>query len=593
MTKIARQPRFMGKNAASLGSGLASVTTMNDPTLSLIRIAYDVAENHHFARMDEDEKLWNLTPFVLTKPGLSDVVDRVENVTMNDAQVFANRVLAVLNESENVIEVKGQRGGQRLTHDQAFTIESCIRDIEYAADEQLMDTDQGSIDAYGWEQITIRGRVGQRIMLHEIGGRFHADIQHFDMRNCVYEYDRLGLNWVAFARPISKSGALAEYGIALEGLVGVEWWYSDRFWIRVFLDNKLVWEEINPFGYPPVILQTAQAGTFLGTSERSLRMQGDSIFGANRDLYPHWNAINTIMQTMNYLTLNPPTIWATEDGEKLPEENPYGFGRQTGIKTDEKVYQIDLPDIQASNRNFQAIIGAAQQRGSLAYTDWGNLAFQLSNVALATLGEAAQQVYTPRLFTMARFRKRAAMMMIDQMKRFDLSANIGRSGEKNVYTAADLAGEYSVDYKYFTQIPEETAAAYGLAEMQRPWLAASTIREDTLHLDNPKLETDKWLAENASQVSTALALFVRAKALEDLGKKDQARLLLIEAGQILAAGLPQEIASITGTEGVEPSEPDPAMAAAAIPPSPTTATRSTRQVERPGVGEFEQEVPSV
>ena len=587
------------KTSAALGQLL----TTTDPTLGLIKLTYD-SQSPRFERMDEDEALLTGEPYVLREPTgpvlnadgthrLGKILEDVVNVTMNDARVFIDRALAVLNEAQAVIIVQGQRdNGKRLTDKQAATIENFILDAEFNADEALWDVMHPGIGPYGWEQIGVRGAIGRRYLMRQHGNHFRAEILPFDMRNCVYGVDRFGLNWVAFARVISQEESQLEYGTngKFDEPFGVEWDFWSRSVERTFVNNQLVGQQPNPLGYPPFVLDLVQAGTYLSTSWRAIRMNGDSLLGPNRDLYPHWNAINSIMQTMNYLTLSPPTIWKTKGGEKLPEKPPYRMGRQTGLDSegDEDVAQIDLPDIQASNRNFQAMLGGALQRGALAYTDWGNLQFQLSQVALATLGDAARQVYTPRLFTMARSRKKGAMMMIDQMKRFDLQANIGRVGEKRVYTAADLQGDFTVDYKYFTTIPEETAAAYGLAEMQRPWLAASTIREDTLHLGNPKHETDKWMAETAGQVSAAMGLFQRAQAMEDLGKPKEARLLLIDAGQVLAAGVPQEIARITGTEDVDV----PRAMGSPVTPGPTTQRRSTRRQEVPGQGEVEQEVPS-
>ncbi len=590
------------KVSASLGQHL----TTTDPTLGLIKLTYD-SQSPRFERMDEDEALLTMEPYVLREPsgpsygddgnrrGLGKILEDVVNVTMNDAKVFADRALAVLNEAKSVVVVKGQRNGRRLTDNQAATIENFIRDAEGSADEALWDVMHPGIDPFGWEQIGIRGAIGRRYLLRQHGDHFVADILPFDMRNCVYGVDRHGLNWVAFARIITKEESEMEYGLngKFEEPFGVEWDYWSRRLERTFVNNQLVAQQANTLGYPPFVIDLVQAGTFLGTSYRAIRMNGDSLFTANRELYRHWNAINSIMQTMNYLTLSPPTIWKTEDGEKLPDKPPYRVGRQTAMKVEEGVEQIDLPDIQSSNRFFQATLGGALQRGSLAYTDWGNLAFQLSNVALATLGEAARQVYTPRLFTMARSRKKGAMMMIDQMKRFDLRANIGRSGEKRVYTADDLAGDFSIDYKYFTKTTEETAAAYGLAEMQRPWLSASTIREDTLHLENPQLETNKWLAEQTAKISPAYGLLLHAQALAETNKEAEARLVLEDLAVLLAEGVSPEVIRLAGVGEVDIARPSPAAAAAGLPQGPTTRTRTTRQVERPGTGELEQEVPSV
>jgi hypothetical protein len=540
-----------------------------------------------FTRMDEDEKLWTGEPFKLTDPDGNDM-EAVEHVTLNDARVYGERVLAVLNESEEVIEINGQRNGKELDGHQSNVIEDWWSDITYLANEHLNEILLPDMDTYLWEQISIRGRVGARILLSQDRNGFDIDLLPVDMRKCIYGLGRRGLSRVGFWDTLDRDMCREEYpDYRPQGEAVTRWDYWDDIEEIVFLDNKFYEAIPNKLGHPPFVIQLCQQGTFLDTSTRALRMRGDSIFSANRDLYPHLNKIASILQSMNMLSLRPPRQLTSESGTKLPSEPVDRLGNTVALKINEDLTRLEQPDILGAGRFFMAELTGALQRGSISNIDWGNLQFQLSQVAIATLAGASKQVFTPRLKTMERFKRLLFKEALWQFRIANLTADIGRTGSKRIYTKADLEGNYTVDFEYLASLPEETAATYGLASMAARWMDDRSIRKTILKYRDYDDIDEKYLVQTAQKVSQALALFQMAQALDKQGKIDEAKVLLIQMGQSLQGITPQEVTKITGVETPQPSPQQEAQALQIGPGAPPVGqTRTTRKMEPPGAGEI-------
>lgn len=590
MTKIAD---LKGSKAVPQSTSLGSMMPDTIPDNEIMQWINDVNMEwgkHIFPRMDEDEKLWTLDPYVL-RDAKNNVLDDVISVTLNDARVFGERVLSVLNESEELIEVNGQRNGKPLDGHQTSVIEDFWRDLIYLSNEHLNDILMPDLDTYLWEQIGVRGAGVVRILLSQDGDNFDADIMPIDRRKFVYTVGQFGLARVAHWDTIDKDMCRFMYPEHTPmGNMVTRWDYWDWEKEMIFLDGKLYDSQPNPLGHPPYVIQLCQQGTFLDTSSRALRMKGESIFSANRELYPELNRIASIMQTQNMLTLAPPNVMISKSGKKTPKEPLYRLGRTTALEVGEGVVKLDAPDIQASTRFFQALLNSALQRGSISHIDWGNLQFQLSQVAIATLAGASRQVFTPRLKTMERLKRMMARETISQFTRFDMRANIGRIGKQATYTKADLEGDYRMDFEYLTALPEETAAAYGLANMAQRWMDDKSIRKTILKYRDYDDIDEKYLVQQAQRISKALALFTQAQALDRQDRKDEAKLLLIEMGQTLEAGVNKEVLNLSGNgASASPEAKQVASGFLAGSPSPERM-RTTRKTEPPGQGEVE-EVP--
>ncbi len=546
---------------------------------------------HVFPRMDEDEKLWTGEPFKLTDSDGNDL-ETVEHVTLNDARVYGERVLAVLNESEEVIEINGQRNGKPLDGHQSAVIEDWWHGLMYLANSHLNDILLPDFDTYEWEQNCIRGGMVARILLTQDKNGFDVDLLPVDRRKCVYGLGKRGISKIAFWDILDKDMCREEYPDYKpqgEAITRFDFW--DGLEEIVFLDNKFYEAIPNKLEHPPFVVALCQQGTFLDTSTRALRMRGDSIFSANRDLYPHLNKIASILQSMNMLSLRPPRLMKSESGTKLPSEPVDRLGTTVAMKVNEDLSRLEQPDIIGAGRFFMATLTGAIQRGSISNIDWGNLQFQLSQVAIATLAGASKQVFTPRLKTMERFKRLLFKEALWQFRTFDMTADIGRTGSKRTYTKADLEGDYTVDFEYLASLPEEIASTYGLASMASRWMDDRSIRKTILKYRDYDDIDEKYLVQTAQKVSRALALFQMAQALDKQGKIDEAKVLLIEVGQTLSGETQKGLTRVTGIETPGTSPEQKAQALQIGPGAPLEgAVRTTRKAEPPGAGELEEEV---
>lgn len=542
-------------------------------------------KKHIIPRMDEDEKLWTEEPYTL-RDSKGDLIEDVENVTLPEARIYGERVIAVLNESVEIISINGQRNGKVLDTKKTKVIEDFYHDVLYIADERQNDILMPGLDPYFWEQIGIRGGVFSRVLLAQDKHGFDPDILPLDRYKVRYGLGRRGFTWFAFWDVLSRSEVEDEYpGYTMKGDTVLRWDYWNSKEEIIFLDNTFYDAYDNLLGYPPFVGQLCQQGTFLETSARSLRMRGDSIYSSSRELYPYLNKIASILQTQGMLSLAPPQQLISKSGKKLPGKPIYRIGNVLALQEGEKLVPIDAPDIIGSMRFFQGMLGGVLQRATLTHVEWGNLQFQLSNVALATLGTAARQVYSPRLHTMERFKRKLEKEIRSQFIWFDMTADIGRTGNKHIYTKADLEGDFTVDFEYLTALPEEVAASYGLADMAQRWMDDKSIRRVILKYRDPDDISEKYMVQQAQRVSKALALFTMAKALDEQAEsekrpelKDQAKILLIEVGQTLEGRTGEALAQVTGME-----VPKAKQKAPTLPKAP-----STREQERPGVSELEE-----
>ena len=574
------------KRAIPQSSPIFVQPSISDHKIMQVILDADVAFSKTLKpRMDEDEKLWTVEPFELRDSKGKELED-VENVTLPDARVYGEKVLAVLNESEEVIDINGQRDGKVLDTKQTKVIEDFFHDVVYIADERQDDIMEPGLDPYTWEQIAIRGGGFYRVLLAQDRHGFDPDILPLDRYKCRYGVGRRGFSWFAFWDILSREEVEDDYpDYTMKGDTVIRWDYWNNDEEIIFLDGTFYDAYDNLVGHPPFVGQLCQQGTYLKTSSRALRMQGDSIFSASRDLYPHLNKIASILQTMNMLSLAPPQQLLSKSGKKLPGQPIYRLGNILALEVGDSLKPIEGPDIIGSTRFFQGLLGGILQRATLSNTDWGNLQFQLSQVALATLGEAGKQQFSPRIHTMERLKRKLEREIRSQFIQFNMTADIGRAGKKRTYTPADLKGDFTVGFKYQTALPEEIAASYGLAEMAQRWMDDKTIRKTILKYRDSDDIDEKYLSQQAQRVSKALSLFVMAQSLDNQGKTDEAKVLLIEVGQTLEGRTGQALAQITGAEVPAPAQ---LPQATTLPQQPTTQTRTARKQERPGVAELEE-----
>jgi len=472
-------------------------------------------------RLNEDEKLYLLEPYEMTKLGSNEKEKDVSNVTLNDPLLYAKKSIAIVGsyERQTVIE------GKDLTDKQTTKLEQFLDDIFYMANEFLAKRGIPSMEAFINEQACIRGSIQGRccIRTDEDGGII-PDILPLDRRWFPYDTDMNGMTWAAPISKRSKSQVQREYGevgVRLKDRDNdvIDFWNAEKE--IVFVEKKVAKEQPNPYGYVNFVNSICPIGTMLNTKD-SLKHKGESIFWPNRNLWKETNEITTILKTLSrkalkgglelQRSLNSP------DKGKEPEESPYKEDVVIETEMGGGFKQLPVNDIKSATRLLYSIIETRQQRGELTPLDYGTLAFPLSSVAILNLIAARNDIFAPILSMIASYYQAMSRMVINQCISLGGEIKIGRPGAYNVYNPKDLEGEYSIQYQFTLLSKEQTAADSALAKSLRGVLPDDYILREILKVKNPDGMRYELQSEEAERVDEVLFLYRRARALLEKDK---------------------------------------------------------------------------
>jgi hypothetical protein len=369
-----------------------------------------------FNRMDVDKGLYFSKLYTMMRPDRPDIaMDNVINVTFNDATTFAMRAIATLGGARRQTVVEGKNFPEK----QATIIENFTDDISYSIDGRLINRGIVSLDSFLNEQICIRGtivgRVTGRKVKKDIDGKnkevFSPDVLPLDSRFFVFEEGVDGIKWGAPFSWRSKAAIMAQYGELIEKYSvkvddegGQVTDYYDDEKNDIFIDDQIVKEQKNPFGYPPFPVALSAAGSMLADRD-AMEHRGESIFWANRNLFPEVNRTASIFQTLNVGSFAGAVQYESAAGTraKKPKRPPFGVYSIIPVEPKLGFKPFPMNDIKAAARLFYATLYTRVQQGGLSAIDYGNLTFPLSAVAISRLTASRDQIFTPRIQAKAEF----------------------------------------------------------------------------------------------------------------------------------------------------------------------------------------------
>lgn len=477
-----------------------------------------------FDRMDEDEKLYLLDPYTMKKLGNESEKEKdVANVTLNDPLLYATKAIAIIGsyERQPVIE------GQDLSDKKTTKIEQFQNDIFYLIDEWLVKRGKGSLGAFINEQVCIRGRIPARscVRLDEEGNVI-PDVLSIDARYFPYEAGEDGMIWGAGIYNRSKAQLERTYKKELEErhiTLGNDLTEVRDFWNAekeiVFIGGKILKEQPNPYGYPPFILSICPIGCMFNTKD-ALKHQGESIFWPNRELWKEKNRTATVLQTLSVKALTNALQLEMEHPETAtkPEESPFAPDTVHAVEKGGGYRPMPINDIKNATRLFYSVLEACLQRGELTPLDYGTLAFPLSSVAILNLIAARNDIFAPRLSTIAEFCQSLTGMIIKQCVSSGKTIKLGRPGSQNTYSPSDFEGEYSIKYNFFLMSKEQTAADASLAATLKGTVPDDYIRRVIFKVQDPDGMKVQLESEQAEKLDEVLFLYRRASSLIDVSE---------------------------------------------------------------------------
>ncbi len=501
---------------------------------------------HEFAelwgRMDADKKLLISDKFVWRDKDDREEPD-VENITMNDAAVFAYKVHNTLIKAEINPEVTGDD----IKPDDEKLIEGFIKDISIEADSFVYYQDIPSFKNFEIIQACDRGRIARRVILRAENGKLAPDsFLAVDTRYLVYKYRIDGLEFVASKMPRSKEDVEKEYKYSprADNVIITDYWNDELE--RVYCGRELIAEYENHCGEPPFVIQVVPTGVFTFDADRML-YDGESIFALNRELYKEKNLFATILKSLtvksffNGLQLEVESVALA----KKPEQPPYGKKFVAPIAKGTRGYfSMPIERLTEEARMYYAILDEQIQHGALPKVSYGTYPAPASGVGIAELKETEDPVYFPRIQGYTMFLQRLYRMIIKQYIRFKFNIEIGEEGYRKRYGWKDLDKDFSLLFKVDLVSPKQDMVNISTAAAVGNLISDDTKMREYMHIKNPDEENRKKLVEKASRMSPAVAKYDVIVALFNNGEKVKANLMAAEMGltldELMGGNLPQE-----------------------------------------------------
>ena len=501
-----------------------------------------------FSRMDADKDLLILKSYTMLDKDSVEKPD-VENITLNDASVFAQRV------QSNLIRANMQPtvSGTKLPDEYTSNVEQFFKDINLAFDDILQPREISSFMGFNVQQMCQRGRDAARITLRGENGFLAPDsLLPMDARYLVYRYTTKGLKWFCYRTSRRREDVRDEYGsnACSEGdtMVDVrDFWNGTHE--KVWVAEGQVRNDPHKYGEPPAVIQVAPVGMMYQDTDR-LEHSGESIYVNNRGIYGEKNKICSLLATLTQLAIFVGMQFETDDpNQKQPKRPPYGKKFIIPVKPGQGFKPMPVVDIKNATRVLLSMVDASLQDGSFPRISYGTLQFPISAVGMAELKEAEDPVYFPRMQGLAMFYQRLYRMILKQYIDQKMNVKLGDIGFQKKYNWTELNKPFSVKFRFFTTSPKQNMVNYTVASAAGDLISRDTKRRDILELENPDEEESKIWAEKAPQMSPGIAKYKSARALADQGEEVQAQIMAAEMGLSL-----DEVMSGKLAEKEEPPE---------------------------------------
>jgi hypothetical protein len=461
-------------------------------------------------RMDEDAALAHLESYTLEDEAGNPVPNAI-SVTMNEPAVFANAIVAMIQESTWQTSVYGD-----VSDEQAYKIERAIDVLLDEADNRLLRAGRGRMFPFFANHSCLRGWMGARVLALRTKSAIVPDILPIDMRYFYYERSPEGLLWGAYKTMRTPEQIYAEYGLDYtEEQEVVDYW--DEAKEEVWINDEMVKSQQHPFGEVPFVIQATPAGFMLWDDGYS-NAEGESIFMLNRDTYKELNRLVSIDQTLAMKAVMPPYQITAKDGEEKVVPYPDKIGTVTVTGEGEEYKMIQRPDINTASQVAHQNIAGSIQRGGVNNIDLGNISFPTSAVWISEQTEIRNKLVAPRLSALGIFYEQIVDMLVRQFTTSGVGQFVSRGGRNFKFKASDLMNpdDYRISMKLMSNSKKQEIANITIASAARGLVSRETLIKNVLEIDDPAGEMARLQSEDAEQLAPEIKLVRMACELCDM-----------------------------------------------------------------------------
>ena len=522
--------------------------------VSLVDAHYDATEPLR-QRMQDDHELYRLEPY--------DAGEGYQSYTSNEPQTYAEKVIGWISGADMTVRIPHD-GADADLREKNDLKERFLIGIEKSANERLSKMMLPELrDQLAWYAAVRGWYAGRALLAKRQDGTTYVDITPWDPLHTYWSIGPEGLEWICYKVPKTKDQIFAQYNVRIDwdvpnSIDGIEVYdFYDKEMNTIIISNGATSDPLvrvikkqqkhgadqvpaflGPVGANPYIVALSQS-----TMQDTIADVGESVFRSTRDLYPKHNLMMSTMLELTARSRRQGLIVRSRDGTKTLDEDPYLEGSEISLAQNENVEPLGLLEMSRETGAFMSLVSGEMQRGSLPYSVYGELPFQLSGFAINTLRQGVETVVNKYLRSVEKAYGMIFNLISDQYADGSFEAmELSGMDRNRVYfneeiSPENIKGTGQPVVKLVGQLPQDDMTRFSMAQIARegptPLLSDRAIRDRILALQDADQMDDAINEQMAERMLPEAALWTLLRSAERQGRDDLAQFYLRELMNVL------------------------------------------------------------
>ena len=522
--------------------------------IQLVDSHYDATEPLR-QRMQDDHALYRLEPY--------DAGEGYQSYTSNEPQTFAEKIINWISGADMTVRIPHD-GADADLREKNDIKERFLIGIEKAANERLCKLMLPELrDQLAWYSAVRGWYAGRALLAKRPDGTTYVDITPWDPLHTYWGTGPEGLEWVCYKMPKTKDQIFSQYNVkidwetshTIDGIEVYDFYDKEMNTILVYNGSKnnpltqVVKKQqrhgadhvpafLGPIGSNPYVVALSQS-----TMQDTIADVGESVFRSTRELYPKHNLMMSTMLELTARSRRQGLIVRSRDGMKSLDEDPYLEGSEISLAQNENVEPLGLLEMAKETGAFMSIVSGEMQRGSLPYSVYGELPFQLSGFAINTLRQGVETTVNKYLRSVEKAYQMIFNLISDQYASGSYkSMELSGMDRNRMYFTQEISPDMLKDtgtpvVTLVGQLPQDDMTRYSMAQIARegptPLLSDRAIRDRILALQDADQMEDAINEQMAERMLPEAALWTLLRSAERQGREDLAQFYLGELMNIL------------------------------------------------------------
>ena len=551
----------------------------------------DLVESHYDSteplrqRMQDDHALYRLEPY--------DAGEGYQSYTSNEPQTYAEKVISWIAGADMTVRIP-HNGADMDLREKNDLKERFLIGIEKSANERLCKMMLPELrDQLAWYS-AIRGwYAGRALLAKRADGTTYVDITPWDPLHTYWGSGPDGLDWICYKVPKTKDQIFAQYNVkidwetshTIDGIEVYDFYDKEMNTILIYNGSKTtpmirvikkqtqhgaeqVPVFLGPIGANPYVVALSQS-----TMQDTIADVGESVFRATRELYPKHNLMMSTLLELTARSRRQGLIIRSRDGTKSLDEDPYLEGSEISLAQNENVEPLGLLEMAKETGAFMTLVSGEMQRGSLPYSVYGELPFQLSGFAINTLRQGVETVVNKYLRSVEKAYQMIFNLISDQYAGGSFkSMELSGMDRNRTYFSEEISTDMIKNtgqpvVTLVGQLPQDDMTRYSMAQIARegptPLLSDRAIRDRILALQDADQMEDAINEQMAERMLPEAALWTLLRSAERQGREDLAQFYM---GELMTVLMQKRKVAEQQAAPTPPPGPPPGPMGSPLPP---------------------------